>query len=56
MLTMESVDLSDPSILNQVTVANSASDKSPITLEQIRLEEIEERWAMQRLNYSEMES
>lgn len=48
MLTMESVDLSDPTVLNQVTtVANATSDKSPISLEQIRLEEMEERWEMQ---------
>lgn len=44
MMTMESVDLSDANTLNQVTsVANDNIEKGSISLDQIQLEEVEER-------------
>ena len=42
MMTMESVDLSDANIAQAVNDNNN--DKGPISLEQIRIEESEERW------------
>lgn len=45
MMTMETVDLSDANTLNQVTSVNNDNiiEKGPISLDQIRLEEVEER-------------
>jgi hypothetical protein len=44
MMTMETVDLNDPTALNQVTsVSSDNNEKGTISLDQIRLEEIEER-------------
>lgn len=41
---METVDLNDPTTLNQVTsVTTDNNEKGSISLDQIRLEEIEER-------------
>jgi hypothetical protein len=44
MMTMETVDLSDVNTLNQVTSVNNDNiEKGPISLDQIKLEELEER-------------
>jgi hypothetical protein len=41
MMAMESVDLGDANNIAQLTIDNN--DKGPISLEQIRIEESEER-------------
>lgn len=43
MMTMESVDLSDVNCIAQQTL-NDNTDKGPVSLEQIRIEESEERF------------
>lgn len=43
-MTMETVDLSDVNSIVQQTTLNDNNDKGPVSLEQIHIEESEERW------------